>query len=272
MRFFLVLVSVVSVAALGCGDDSGSANDGGLIYDGDGSLLDGDGSVIPPPVTFDGGVPGGESCSPTSTECNNCIDDDGDGLVDGADFECISPLDDDEASFATGIPGDNKDAKKQDCFFDGDSGAGNDGCDIPICCLLGDCMGAQCELTDMCKENCGALTPPGCDCFGCCTLCDGAECHDILINPGAEGNKDCTSFEDYLQDNSICQTCTKQESCGPVDCALDNDCILCPGEPLPPECEEAACPDGQTVCETNTDCLNNEYCSQGCCNEGFIVQ
>ena len=36
------------------------------------------------------------------------------------------PLDNDESSFATGIPGDNMDACKQDCFFDGNSGMGDD--------------------------------------------------------------------------------------------------------------------------------------------------
>jgi hypothetical protein len=45
--------------------------------------------------------------------------------------------DNDESSFATGIPGDNIDTVNQDCFFDGNSGGGDDGCDIHVCCLLG---------------------------------------------------------------------------------------------------------------------------------------
>ncbi len=40
------------------------------------------------------------------------MDNDGDGLVDGFDPECTGPFDDDEATFATGIPGDNKDPRK----------------------------------------------------------------------------------------------------------------------------------------------------------------
>src|SRR6478609_3127994 len=40
----------------------------------------------------------------------------------------VGPLDNDESSFATGIPVDNIDACKQDCFFDGNSGMGDDGC------------------------------------------------------------------------------------------------------------------------------------------------
>ena len=50
--------------------------------------------------------------------------DDDDDLADSADPECTGPLDDDEATFATGIPGDNMDECHQDCWFDGDSGAG----------------------------------------------------------------------------------------------------------------------------------------------------
>src|SRR5690606_24375918 len=105
----------------------------------------------------------------------------------------------DEGSFATGIPGDNKDLKKQDCFFDGDSGDGNDGCTLHVCCIQPSlCEGpdsidnqfdetANCQVSDKCSMNCGAVTPPGCDCLGCCTVCgqvDGADgCADIAINP-----------------------------------------------------------------------------------------
>ena len=59
-----------------------------------------------------------------SPQCSDGIDNDGDGKIDYDDPECVGPLDNDESSFATGIPGDNMDACKQDCFFDGNSGAG----------------------------------------------------------------------------------------------------------------------------------------------------
>ena len=49
-------------------------------------------------------------------------------MIDYADPECVGPNDNDESSFATGIPGDNVDACKQDCFFDGNSGMGDDHC------------------------------------------------------------------------------------------------------------------------------------------------
>src|SRR5262245_10911807 len=47
------------------------------------------------------------ACGSAGCACSNGIDDDGDGLVDGFDPECTGPLDNDEGSFATGIPGDN---------------------------------------------------------------------------------------------------------------------------------------------------------------------
>ena len=58
------------------------------------------------------------------------------------------PVDNDEGSFATGIPGDNKDANKQDCFFDGNSGGGDDGCNQHVCCLFGATTKAECQ-TDL---------------------------------------------------------------------------------------------------------------------------
>ena len=64
------------------------------------------------------------ACNGTVYACGDGEDNDGDGLVDNMDTECMGPCDDDESSFATGIPGDNMDCKKQDCFFDGDSGGG----------------------------------------------------------------------------------------------------------------------------------------------------
>jgi hypothetical protein len=65
-------------------------------------------------------------CGAGGCACNNGLDDDGDGLIDAADPECVGAMDNDESSFATGMPGDNRDPKWQDCFFDGNSGAGDD--------------------------------------------------------------------------------------------------------------------------------------------------
>src|SRR3954468_13098559 len=147
----------------GAGDTDGGAVGGG------------DGSIDAP--MFSG------MCDPSGPQCSNCKDDDGDGKIDGFDLQCTGPRDNDESSFATGIPGDNKDPVEQDCFFDGDSGAGNDGCNIHVCCLLGARTVAECPanlgankydpaacpppigtgtLSPKCTATCGKLAPPGC--------------------------------------------------------------------------------------------------------------
>jgi hypothetical protein len=278
-RLFLVLLLV----ATACGNKSGN-NDGNDAGDdtGDGNNNNGDGSTDP-----DGAV-GPPNCDPdlSKPQCSNCIDDDQDGFIDQFDIHCTGPLDNDESSFKTGIPGDNIDAVKQDCFFDGNSGAGDDGCDIHVCCLLGaqtkqDCpigqnqynpdncpppLGNQ-PLTQQCIDFCGQLTPPGCDCFGCCTLCNPTtnECYDIITNPNISPNCDI----DSLADPAICKPCTKVTSCGNTECG-GQTCILCPGQDpndLPPECNGmTACPEGQQSCAMGEACPANTFCaSSGCC-------
>jgi hypothetical protein len=275
----LSFIFVISLT-LGCGGSSGSEVDGSPNGPGidapPGGNTD-DGGNNPAIDATPGG--GGEPCGPIEIQCSNCIDDDGDGLIDGLDPHCVSPLDRDESSFATGIPGDNIDAVKQDCFFDGNSGAGDDGCDIHVCCLLaGECPPEfrsppfnpnNCTLSQKCIDTCGPATPPGCDCFGCCTICHDNECHDVLINPAVAPDCDL----DVLGDPSKCPTCNKKTECSTV---CDNsNCILCPGQTpddLPAECNnQNQCPDGRTPCSSTADCPGSEYCSVGCCITGFVV-
>src|SRR5690606_24551538 len=123
MRTRALLLSAFALfgmlAVANCGDDGGNNNGDGGNGDGGG---DGDGGVIDASectgICGDAPPTGGE-CMPGNPQCSNCIDDDGDGKIDGADIECSGSNDNDESSFATGIPGDNKDAVMQDCFFDG---------------------------------------------------------------------------------------------------------------------------------------------------------
>jgi hypothetical protein len=234
-------------------------------------------------------------CTPGGPQCSNCLDDDGDGRIDGFDPECTGPFDNDEATFATGIPGDNKDAINQDCFFDGDSGAGNDGCNQHVCCLLGAHNKAECQadlvglvnnptqegnkydvtkcfaplgsavVPPQCAMVCGPLTPPGCDCFGCCKICDPTSnnCYDIAISPAVSPN--CTP--DKLADPTVCHTCIPTTACGGLGCG-DTTCVLCPGQDssdLDPSCTGATCPSGITACPTGTECAAEQYCSNGCC-------
>jgi hypothetical protein len=218
----------------------------------------------------DSGGGGGGRCEPAKAQCNNCIDDDKDGLTDGSDPHCAGPLDDDEATFSTGIPGDNQDDKKQDCFFDGNSGM----CQVHTCCLLPapcdeETYGifnpeTDCALADSCVEDCVPLTPPGCDCFGCCTICapGNGECFDILISTAISPDCDVNDLG-----SDACVKCVKSEVCSAPDCDPDA-CILCPGQSdddLPPGCDgDNQCPGGAT-CKTSGDCEGNDYCSNECC-------
>jgi hypothetical protein len=211
----------------------------------------------------------GGDCTASGAQCNNCMDDDADGLVDGFDPECSGPLDNNEGSFATGIPGDNIDETTQDCFFDGNSGGA---CQVDTCCLYpeGGCPiddpPNDCAFDAGCISECIDLVPPGCDCFGCCTVCVDSGCYDVLLNPGV--NPDCT--QENVDDPVACPVCQKFEDCSADECDADpTDCVLCPGETaedLPDSCNEVnECPGGETVCPTGTECADNEYCSSGCC-------
>ena len=211
-------------------------------------------------------------CGDAICQCSNGIDDDDDGDVDGFDVECQGPLDNDEGSFATGIPGDNKDGSWLDCFFDGNSGAGDDGCKYPPECLTGelDANGEECDVSQACKDFCGARTPNGCDCFGCCTieLEDGGTL-DILTTSGC-------SIEE-IDDEGKCPRCTKTSVCENT-CG---ECELCPGRDesdLPETCQgeppAGGAPgeepptytcDGAQVCSADLPCPTNYYCSLGCC-------
>jgi hypothetical protein len=261
-RRWLEIVGICAVLTAGCSETTTN-----LVSDDDAGV---DFSDADPRAADAARHPG---CTPGSFACNNCIDDDGDGLIDGFDPECTGATDDREDSFATGLPGDNKDEKIQDCFFDGNSGSGDDKCRLHTCCLLdGPCPENlqppafnpnDCKVSSQCIANCAPLAPPGCDCFGCCTICNSGLCRDILINPAVA--PDCT--HEVLANEQMCPACRKIEDCGGGNCG-DVDCILCPGETLdqlPSQCEDQACPGGRTPCRGDTDCLSNQYCSAGCC-------
>jgi hypothetical protein len=208
--------------------------------------------------------------STTSTACENGKDDDGDGLVDGFDPECTGPLDNDEGSFATGIPGDNRDPKWQDCFFDGNSGAGDDSCRYATGCLTGDLpqTDPDCTVTASCIKFCAPLTQNGCDCFGCCTvtLPDGSKVDVTEVSTCSVAN---------VGDEKACPRCTKSTQCGNT-CG---ECELCAGKTaadLPAKCTPTGsggaggvgntCDGGERACGPGlAPCAASEYCSFGCC-------
>ena len=181
-----------------------------------------DAGASPFPVNAAGQVLcGGSPCA-----CSDGKDGDGDGLIDLADPECVASWDNDEASFATGIPGDNRDDACQDCFFDGNSGSGNDGCRLPSSCLRegnnssgrGSCK--SCDQTLQCKTFCQAYTPNGCDCFGCCGVhLENGSVVNVALGAGCN-----------IDGNNVqgCQTCVPNDSCR-NECGK---CELCPGKTL----------------------------------------
>jgi hypothetical protein len=278
----------VGFAAWGCGgssnpagsndpgDDSGGASSSGASSGGASS-----GGSISVGGTSGAGTTGGSAGSATGGSdwcgtggciCNNGLDDDGDGLIDGLDPECTGPLDNDEGSFSTGIPGDNRDPKWQDCFFDGNSGAGDDHCRYSTDCLYGTLAqdDPDCETSQACVDFCRRLTPNGCDCFGCCTVrdVDGAELN-VLIGGS------CSIA--VIDDESVCPRCTKTTDCN-NDCG---ECELCPGktiDDLPDSCNDTppppdggtppppnTCDNGEIVCSTEIPCPGEYYCTLGCC-------
>src|SRR3954447_10123213 len=168
--FIAVLAGVVAGAYLlvvpGCGSSVNAlSNDGG--HGGTGGFAPIDGGKIPY----------------GTTQCSDGLDNDGDGKIDYDDPECVGGLDNDESSYATGIPGDNVDSCKQDCFFDGNSGMGDDGCQWNLKCdpaNPGAHAAKACpydpnykncptQQSDLCIKTCQRVTPNGCDCFGCCS-------------------------------------------------------------------------------------------------------
>ena len=259
MRWTVLALLLVSVA---CGGTSGGNNGDGSIPFEDATVLDDDARANLPdaiPRGYDAFVPSGcvpgEGNGGVITQCTDCLDNDNDGRADGFDVECISPQDNDEGSFATGISGDNKDGTWQDCFFDGDSGAGNDGCRFNTCCLLGTCReGYDCSLTEECKTKCAPAAPPGCDCFGCCTICIATgTCYTVVTNPAVAPLCD----ESTIADPTKCPTCTLNSECTGGTCG-GTTCVLCPGQDpstLDPSCEgDRVCPDGALECVRSSDC------------------
>jgi hypothetical protein len=249
----------------------------GIDNDNDQTIDELDPNCITGPYTDSEASTGGTNCG--TTGCSNCRDDDGDGLIDSADTECTGALDNDEASFATGISGDNSDACKQDCFFDGNSGSGNDGCLWDLRCdPLSPGANAEkpcpydesyrnCEdsQSQTCLDYCAQYTPNGCDCFGCCTVTVEGQAYDVKLGPG------CSA--DNIADTTACPRCTKTTACNnPCD-----PCEYCLGREPDPSCAPpdagvdapppAQCPTGVQTCTPGdaASCPLGYYCLTGCC-------
>ncbi len=221
------------------------------------------------------------TCQGKVYACGDCLDDDGDGLVDDADDQCLGPCDNTEDSFYGGIPGQANAPCKQDCYFDKDDGSGNDDCfwshecdaltPEPLECgfdpaasipgYAGSCDDAAASQSATCGGYCGPLVPNGCDCFGCCAI-PGLAYPVWLGSEDANGNGTCSI--EVLGDPDKCRPCTQVGSC----LNACETCELCVGKSsLPPECEDQLCPPGAAQCGLcgQPDCPAGQSCITGCC-------
>jgi hypothetical protein len=219
--------------------------------------------------------------------CGDCLDNDGDCLADSADDQCLGPCDNTEESFYGGIPGQNNSPCKSDCYFDQDTGAGNDDCywshkcdplsvaptyppegsqceynpNSNIAGYNGTCATAFATQSAACLNYCGPLTPNGCDCFGCCAL-PGLSYTVWLGSENPAGTGSCNA--NTLNDPTMCKACTQVQACLNT-CEV---CEVCIGKPtLPPGCFEQVCPTGVQKCGQpgQSPCPSGFSCITGCC-------
>jgi hypothetical protein len=221
----------------------------------------GDSSTLPMPRTDAGPA---ARCGDGPCACDDGLDNDADGLIDGLDPECTGALDEDEATFATGKASKAKSCR--DCFWDEDQGTGNDACRYPSECLRGEKPNgngncSSCQVAQKCLDTCAARTPNGCDCFGCCEV---ARPDGVTVT--IELSERCSL--DKLDDTAACPRCTQSSQCR-NECGR---CELCPGrtlKDLPADClartPSNECDEGQPVCGFSPDCTTDQYCQQGCC-------
>ena len=282
--FFITALAVFVAGAFmflvpGCGSSVNA-----LSKDGGGAGTTGTGTGFG--GTLGAGGLGGGKIPIGQTQCSDGIDNDGDGKIDYNDPECVGPLDNDEGTYATGIPGDNVDSCKQDCFFDGNSGMGDDGCDWQLKCdpltnnascpydqAYAQSHQSECSLSasqsQTCIDNCRKLVPNGCDCFGCCAV-PGASTPIRLATT-------CTTKD--FADPTKCPPCTQvtqcMTPCGHCDYCIGKDTL--PADCTPDGGVDAGkdggtpynCPTGYTACgQYGVDpsmCPPDTGCVTGCC-------
>lgn len=228
-------------------------------------------------------------CRANIYSCGDCLDNDGDGLTDAADPECLGPCDNTEDSFYSGIAGQSSAPCKLDCYFD--LATGNDGCHWSHKCdplsvppdyspsgqsecaydpsaavpeTSATCAELASQQVPTCLNVCLPLAPNGCDCFGCCELPPGSA-QFAWIGSTLNGVGSCDSS--HMDDPKACRPCTPVKSCF-NDCG---PCEICVGRPQPsPSCSagtDSRCPAGMQPCGLPGDetCAAGAYCITGCC-------
>jgi hypothetical protein len=230
----------------------------------------------------------GNHCVPATCNgqiylCGNCIDDDGDCGVDSLDSDCWGPCHNNESGWSGEVPGQQNQSEctAMDCYFDQNSGSGNDGCYWshgcdplqPTGCVFdpatnipgtsSSCEELQMMQSMVCLDYCGPLVPNGCDCFGCCEVQTALGLETVYLGTYDDaGNGTCNLG--VVDDPVACDRCTQVEACLNT-CEM---CELCIGqEELPPECEEQECPPPLLTCGLpgQDPCPEGQACVTGCC-------
>jgi len=224
------------------------------------------------------------TCEGKVYACGDCLDNDGDCTIDANDAHCTGPCDDSEANFTTLTLGDPPKCRR-DCYFDSDFFSANDDCywdarcdplepeadqgcsydpslKLPGSKTCGDYATTQSiECHSYCRD---ALTPNGCDCFGCCAVPIPNASGTITVYLGTDappvglGHCDLSS----LTDPTTCAPCTQVPSClNPCE-----GCEKCVGVAQSPVCEPN-CQPGLQACGLPglAPCFPGYTCWYGCC-------
>ena len=284
----LSLLLPLALFALGCPPDAGTGGtaDGGATTADAGTTTDGGTSTDGGTTTDAGTQPAPcvqTSCSGKVWACGDCLDNDGDGLTDLEDSNCLGPCDNSETSFFLDIPGAGPNSCQLDCYFDSDSGAGNDSCAWSHYCDPLEPQAEQgCNFSDpppakascpptqdpVCAEVCQPLVPNGCDCFGCCELPAGGGNFVFIGSRNVAGEFTCDA--DGVSDPNRCHPCTPVPNCQ-KECGR---CQLCLGKTeVPADCLDGGgtpadqCPGGEQPCGLagQDACPTGQFCLTGCC-------
>jgi hypothetical protein len=266
---------------------AGTSAAGGSAADGSGGSLAGGGAAALGGSAADAstGCPWSQCimrwCNNAVLQCGDCFDNDGDGLLDSEDPDCLGPCDNSEADWRPWESGSGV-ACPEDCYFDWDYDwvndqcfwsyvcdplaippdyppKGNQGCGYDPDAALATCAELIVEQSAMCLTTCGPLLPNGCDCFGCCAVPQAPS----PIWLGLDAEIPCSLAR--ASDAKVCPPCTIVPSCfNPCD-----TCEICLGKTsLPPECGSLQqCPPGAQRCGLPDQpcCPENTYCITGCC-------
>lgn len=237
------------------GASGGSTNDGA-----GGSMNDGAGGTAGWGQSDGGCVV--TQCQAHVYQCGDCLDNDNDGLIDMYDPDCLGPCHNNEKGFDLQIPGGGNAPCKLDCYFDQDTGSGNDNCywnhecdsyevtpdyyPEPGCPYNPNaktpgtnksCAELDQSQSQQCHDFCGPLTPNGCDCFGCCELPPGGGNY-VWLGSTVGGVGTCDL--DHMTDPTKCHPCHPVADC----LNTCQHCELCLGKTeLPADCTTPQ-PDG----------------------------